>query len=80
MTYGGVMGGGGGREAQEGRDIRIYIANSFCCTAESNTILQSNYTQKQQQQQKKPCSLPFGNCVGKERQMHTSSKVLMKHP
>ena len=59
MTYGGVMGGGGGKEAQEGRDICIYIANSFCCTAESNTILQSNYTQKQQQQKKTlaPCHL-----------------------
>lgn len=36
-------GGEGGREAQEGRDVCIHIADSFNCTAESNTTLQSNY-------------------------------------
>ena len=29
----------GGREAQEGGDIGIYIADSLCCTAETNTAL-----------------------------------------
>ena len=28
-----------GREAQEGGDIRIHMADSFCCTAETNTTL-----------------------------------------
>ena len=28
---------GGGREAQEGGDIYIHIADSFCDTAETNT-------------------------------------------
>ena len=35
---------GGGREAQEGKGTRIHIADSLHCTAESNTILSSNYT------------------------------------
>ena len=30
---------GGGREAQEGEDICTLIANSYCCTAETNKIL-----------------------------------------
>ena len=29
----------GGREAQEGRDICIHIADSRCCTGETNTTL-----------------------------------------
>ena len=29
----------GGREAQEGGDIGIHIADSLCCTAETNTTL-----------------------------------------
>ena len=32
-------GGGDGREAQEGGDIYIHIADSLCCTAETNTTL-----------------------------------------
>ena len=28
-----------GREAQEGGDICIHIADSLCCTAETNTTL-----------------------------------------
>ena len=34
----------GGREAQEGGDICIHIADSRCCTGEINTTLKSNYT------------------------------------
>ena len=33
---------GGGREVQEGGDICIPVVDS-CCTAETNTILQSNF-------------------------------------
>ena len=29
----------GGREAQEGGDICIHIADSLCCTVETNTTL-----------------------------------------
>ena len=36
--------GNGGREAQEGEDICILIADLFCCTAETNTTLQINYS------------------------------------
>ena len=32
------------REAQEGEDICIHIADSLYYTAETNTALQSNYT------------------------------------
>ena len=32
-------GGWGGREALEGRDRCIHIADSLCCTAETSTIL-----------------------------------------
>ena len=32
-----------GREAQEGWDICILIADSWCHTAETNTMLESNY-------------------------------------
>ena len=34
----------GGKEIQEGKDIGIHIADSFCCAEETNTTLQSNYT------------------------------------
>ena len=33
----------GGWEAQEGGNICIHIADALCCTAETNTTLQSNY-------------------------------------
>ena len=43
-TQGPQRGGmGGRREAQEGEDICIHIADSYCCTAETNTTLQRNY-------------------------------------
>ena len=32
-------GGVGGREAQQGEDICMHIADSLCCTAEMNTTL-----------------------------------------
>ena len=35
--------GWGGREAQEEGDIYLHIAESFPCTTEVNTTLQSNY-------------------------------------
>ena len=38
------MGRGVGGDVQEGGDICIHIADSGCCTAETNTTLQSNYT------------------------------------
>ena len=38
MTYKGGM-GVGGREVQEGGDICIHVADSFPCTAETNTAL-----------------------------------------
>ena len=38
------MGWGGGREAQEGGDKCIHIADSLYWTAEINTTLLSNYT------------------------------------
>ena len=34
-----LMGRWGGRKAQEEGGICMYIADSFCCTAETNTIL-----------------------------------------
>ena len=33
----------GGREIQEGGNLCIHIANLLCCTAKTNTALQSNY-------------------------------------
>ena len=38
--------GGGldGKEVQEGRDIRLSIADSLCPMAETNITLYSNYT------------------------------------
>ena len=44
--WGGSRGGGGRRVVQEGRDVCIYIADSFHCTAESNATLGNNYTTK----------------------------------
>jgi len=35
----GEMGWRGGREVQEGGGIRILMADSCCCTAETHTIL-----------------------------------------
>ena len=32
-----------GNEVQKGGDICICMADSFCCTGETNTTLQSNY-------------------------------------
>ena len=37
-------GGGGGREVQEGGDVRDLVADSPRCMAEANTILESNYS------------------------------------
>ena len=37
------MGGGDGREVQEGGDIYIPMADSYPCMAETNIILKSNY-------------------------------------
>ena len=37
---------GGGREAQEGGDICIHIADSLCCTAETNNIVKQLYSIK----------------------------------
>ena len=31
--------GGAGREVQEGGDIGVHVADSLCCTAETNTTL-----------------------------------------
>ena len=31
--------GGSEREVQEGRDLHVHVANSCCCTTETNTIL-----------------------------------------
>ena len=39
MGGGSGMGGEGGREVQEGGNICIHIADSLCCTAETNTAL-----------------------------------------
>ena len=39
----GVGWGGRGREVQEGGDVRIPVADSYGCVAETN-ILQSNYS------------------------------------
>ena len=33
------MGSKGGRQAQEGEDLCIHIADSLCCMAETNTTL-----------------------------------------
>ena len=33
----------GWEQAQEGGDICVLIADSCCCTAETNTTLKSNY-------------------------------------
>jgi len=33
------IGVGGGREVQEGREVCILMADSRCCTAETNTTL-----------------------------------------
>ena len=40
-----IMGGmgSGGREVREGGDICIHIADSLCCTAETNTAWSKNY-------------------------------------
>ena len=38
--------GGGGREVQEGGDVCIHIADSLCCTAETNTIVKQLYSNK----------------------------------
>ena len=40
----GVGWGAGGREGQEGGDVGIHIVDSLCCTAETNTILQTKHT------------------------------------
>ena len=35
---------GGGREVQDGGDVCDLVADSRCCMAEVNTILESNYS------------------------------------
>ena len=52
----GKMGGGGGREVQEGGDICIHIADSRHCTAETNNTVKQLYANKKKKESKK-CSL-----------------------
>ena len=33
-----------GKEVQKGGDVCVRTADSFCCTAKTNTTLYSNYT------------------------------------
>ena len=47
---GGMGGGGNGRKAQEGGDMCIHITDSLHCTAENNTTLESNYSQKRKKE------------------------------
>ena len=39
---------GDGREAKEGGDMCIFIANSWCCTAETNNIVKQLYSSKKE--------------------------------
>ena len=43
LTSGMGWGGGCGREIQGGRDICTHVTDSVHCTAETNTMLESNY-------------------------------------
>ena len=43
--------GSGGREVQKGGDICIHIADSLCCTAETNIKVWSNYTPKKKRKE-----------------------------
>ena len=43
----GGMRGGVGKRYKEGEDICIHLADALCCTAETNTMLKSNYSQTQ---------------------------------
>ena len=38
-----VVGCRGGRQAQEGGDVCIHVADLHCCTAKNSTLLYSNY-------------------------------------
>ena len=49
--------GVGGREIQQGGSIRIHIAESIRCTAETNNIVKQLYSKKKQNKQTKPKEL-----------------------
>ena len=42
-----------GNPKKEGKYVYIHITDSFCCTAETNTTLKTNYTLIQNKKQKK---------------------------
>ena len=55
-----------GREVPEGKDICIHIAESLCCTAETNTTLQSKYTPTKNDKLKKKkqiCRVQYWVCA-----------------
>ena len=45
---------GGGKEAQEGGDIGIHIAESFLCTAETNNSVKQLVPNLKKKKKKKP--------------------------
>ena len=55
----GVGWSGGWWEAQEGGDIRILVADSHCCTAEANTMFESNYPPIKNKNTHTPKKNPF---------------------
>ena len=48
----GWNGGVSDRETHKGGDIHTQIADSLCCTEETNTTLRSNYTPIKKNEQK----------------------------
>ena len=47
MTYRSRVEQGGGKEAQEGGDVRIHIADSHCCASETNNTVKQLYSNKE---------------------------------
>ena len=62
------MGSGVGREAQEGRDVYILMADSWWCVAETNTTLESNYPPIEKKKKDLPSwitpEMEFSGCKG----------------
>ena len=52
-SYSMLCGDLNGKEIQKRGDICIHTADSLCCTAETNTMLSSNYTPKKIHQEKR---------------------------
>ena len=59
VTEVGGMEDGGEREIQEAGDVCIHIADTLCCTAETNNIVKQLYSNNTREKKERPTKTPW---------------------